>query len=75
MATRYSMEILDAETYEWTPVALFSDLLPRETLQDMCRTMWDNVTGADRVTVFDMETGELAAEFSAVDEEKENNDS
>lgn len=28
MATKYSMEICDAETSEYTPVALFADFVP-----------------------------------------------
>ena len=59
MATKYSMDILDAETREWTPVALFSDILPSEVLADMGRTMWNNVDGAGDIAITDMDTGEV----------------
>jgi hypothetical protein len=59
MATKYSMEVLDAENREWTPVALFSDIIPVDTLAEMGRTMWDCVYGAEDVSIIDMDTGEV----------------
>jgi len=59
MATKYSMEVLDAETREWTPVALFSDIIPVDVLADMGRTLWNDVDGADDVAVIDIDTGEV----------------
>lgn len=60
--TKYSMEIYDIELHCWTPVALFSDLLPHEALQEMCNTMWNNVDNAGKIAVIDMDTGEVVAE-------------
>lgn len=59
MATKYSMEVFDAETREWTPVALFSDIVPVEVLADMGRTMWSNVDDAGDIAITDMDTGEV----------------
>ena len=59
MATKYSLDVLDAETREWTSVALFSDIVPVDVLADMGRTLWDDVDGADDAAVIDMDTGEV----------------
>lgn len=60
--TKYSMEVLDKENNEWTPVALFSDIVPTDVLHEMCNAMWDCVEGAAQVAVIDMDTGEVVAE-------------
>lgn len=57
--TKYSLDVLDAETREWTSVALFSDIVPADVLADMGRTLWDDVDGADDVAVIDIDTGEV----------------
>lgn len=62
MATRYSMEVCDAETGEYTPVALFSDIVPADVLHDLCVTLFENTKGASTVVCIDMETGEVVAE-------------
>lgn len=62
MATKYSMEVCDAETGEYTPVALFSDIIPAEVLHELCVTLFENVKGASTVLVVDMDTGEVVAE-------------
>ena len=62
MATKYSMEICDAETGEYTPVALFSDIVPAEVLHELCVTLFENTEGASTVLCVDMDTGEVVAE-------------
>ena len=62
MATKYSMEVIDAETGDYTPVALFSDFLTAEALHDLCVALMDNLEGASSVIVLDMDTGEVVAE-------------
>ena len=69
--TKYSMEIYDAELHCWTPVALFSDIVPHDILQKMCNTMWENVDGAGKIAVVDMDTGEVVVD---VDPEACDND-
>ena len=59
MATKYSLDVLDAENWEWTSVALFSDIIPVDVLADMGRTLWNDVDVADHVAVVDMDTGEI----------------
>lgn len=68
MATKYSMDALDAETREWTPIALFSDVLPIEALADMGATLWGYAAeGVADLAIVNMDTGEI--EWSAsVDE-------
>jgi hypothetical protein len=66
MATKYSMEICDAETGEYTPVALFSDIVPAEVLHELCVTLFENTEGASTVLCVDMDTGEVVAE-AAID--------
>lgn len=65
MATKYSLDVLDAETRVWTSVALFSNILPIEVLADMGRTMWNNVDGAEDVAVIDLDTGEVVWYYTA----------
>lgn len=62
MATKYSMEVCDAETGEYTPVALFSDIVPADVLHELCVTLFENTEGASTVLVVDMDTGEVVAE-------------
>ena len=59
MATKYSFDVLDAETREWTSVALASDIIPEEPLVDMALALWDNVEGAADLAIVDMDTGEI----------------
>ena len=67
MATRYSMEICDAETGEYTPVALFSDIVPAEVLHELCVTLFENTEGASTVLCVDTDTGEVVAEAAELD--------
>lgn len=59
MATKYSMRVRDAESGEVVPVALFSDLLNKDTLHALCVTMLDYVDGASVIEVIDLDTGEV----------------
>lgn len=63
--TKYSMEVLNRENNEWTPVALFSDIVPTDVLHEMCNVMWDCVEGVAQVAVIDMDMGEVVAENDA----------
>lgn len=67
MATRYSMEICNAETGEYTPVALFSDIVPAEVLHELCVTLFENTEGASTVLCVDTDTGEVVAEAAEPD--------
>ncbi len=67
MATKYSMEVCDAETGEYTPVALFADFIPADVLHDMCVAMLDHIEGASTVLVVDMDTSEVIAEAAEPD--------
>ena len=69
MATKYSMEVCDAETGEYTPVALFSDIVPAYVLHDLCVTLFENTEGASTVLVVDMDTGEVVAEAAEPDDD------
>ena len=64
MATKYSMEICDAETSEYTPVALFADFVPVDVLHDLCVTLFEDTEGASTVVVIDIDTGEVVAEVA-----------
>ena len=64
MATKYSMEVCDAETGEYTPVALFADFVPADVLHELCVTLFENIEGASTVVVLDMDTGEVVAEVA-----------
>lgn len=64
MATKYSMEVCDAETGELTPVALFSDIIPTDVLYELCVTLYENVEGASSVLVFKVDTGEVVTEVA-----------
>lgn len=55
--TKYSMEILNAATNSWTPVALFSDFIPVPVLADLGRTLWNNIDEADNVAILEVDTG------------------
>ena len=66
MATRYSMNVLDAETNEWEGIALFSDLFTTEALKAVGRSTWEEIEGAANLAIVDMDTGE--AVFDAVDD-------
>lgn len=59
MATKYSMEVLDAETDNWEGIALFSDLFTRDALAEIGRATWEQLEGAASLTITDMETGEV----------------
>lgn len=59
MATKYSLDVFDTETGEWTSVALFSDIVPVDVLADMGRTLWNDVEGAGDVAAIDIDTGEV----------------
>ena len=59
MATKYCFDILDAETREWTTVALFSDIIPEGVLVDMACALWNDVEGAADLALMDMDTGEI----------------
>ncbi len=67
MATKYSMEVCDAETGELTPVALFSDIVPAEVLHELCVTLFENIEGASSVLVFKVDTGEVVTETTESD--------
>lgn len=69
MATQYSMEICDAETGEYTPVALFSDIVPADVLHELCVTLFENTEGASTVMCIDIDTGEVVAEAAEEDYE------
>ena len=69
MATKYSMEICDAETGEYTPVALFADIVPAEVLHELCVTLFENTEGASTVVVVDVDTGKVVAEVAESDYE------
>ena len=69
MATKYSMEVCDAETGEFTPVALFSDIVPTDVLHELCVTLFENTEGASTVLVIDMDTGEVVAEAAEPDDD------
>lgn len=62
MATKYSMEICDAETGEYTPVALWDDMVPADVLHDLCVTLFENTEGASTVVCINIDTGEVVAE-------------
>lgn len=64
MATKYSMEICDSETGEYTPVALFADFVPADVLHELCVTLFENIEGASTVIVVDMDNGEVVAEVA-----------
>ena len=64
MATKYSMEICDAETSEYTPVALFADFVPVDVLHDLCVALFEDTEGASTVVVIDTDTGEVVAEVA-----------
>jgi hypothetical protein len=53
------MDILDAETREWTSLALFSDALPEDEIIGMALTLWLDVSGADDLAIINIETGEV----------------
>ena len=69
MATKYSMEICDAETGEYTPVALFADFVPANVLHELCVTLFENTEDASTVLVVDMDTGKVVAEVAEPDYE------
>ena len=69
MATKYSMEVCDAETGEYTPVALFADFVPADVLHDLCVTLLEDIEGASTVVVLDMGTGEVVAEAAEPDDD------
>ena len=68
MATKYSMEICDAETGEYTPVALWTDI-PTEVLHELCVTLLGYTEGASTVVCIDMDTGEVVAEAAEPDDD------
>lgn len=68
MATKYSLKVLNAKTQEWTPVALFSDILSVDALTYVGRTLWDEMWDgadlADDATITDMDTGEVVWRYT-----------
>ena len=62
MATKYSMEICDAETGEYTPVALWDDMVPADVLHELCVTLLGYTEGASTIVCIDIDTGEVVAE-------------
>ena len=71
MATKYSMEICDAETGEYTPVALWDDMVPADVLHELCVTLLGYTEGASTVVCLDMDTGEVIAEAAEPDDDPE----
>ena len=51
MATKYSLDVFDAETGEWTSVALFSDIVSIDVLADMGRTTTTLLIGNNLASV------------------------
>ena len=70
MATKYSMEICDAETGEYTPVALWTDI-PAVVLHELCVTLLGYTEGASTVVCIDIDTGEVVAEAAEPDSDFE----
>lgn len=64
MATKYSMRVHDVESGEVVPVALFSDLLDRDTLHALSCAMSDYVSGASAIEVIDLDTGEVVVDIA-----------
>lgn len=69
MATKYSMEVCDAKTGEYTPIALFADFVPAHVLHELCVTLFENIEGASTVLVLDLDTGEVVAEAAEPDDD------
>lgn len=69
MITKYSMEVCDAETGEWTPVGLFSDIIPADVLHNLCIALFEMTEGASTVAVMDTNTGEVVTEVAESDYE------
>ena len=67
MATKYSMRAINLETNEETPLALLSDDMGWELLQQLCEVVSHYTIGSARVEVIDMDTGEVEAEFTSSD--------
>ena len=65
MATKYSMEICDAETGEYTPVALWDDMVPADVLRELCVTLFENTEGVSTVVCIDIDTGEVVTEVAS----------
>lgn len=69
MATKYSMRAINLETNEETPLALLSDDMGWELLQQLCEVVSQYTIGSARIEVIDMDTGEVEAEFTSSDDE------
>lgn len=67
MATKYSMRAINLETNEETPLALLSDDMGWELLQQLCEVVSHYTIGSARIEVIDMDTGEVEAEFTSSD--------
>ena len=65
MATKYSMRAINLETNEETPLALLSDDMGWELLQQLCEVVSHYTIGPARIEVIDMDTGEVEAEFTS----------
>lgn len=59
MATKYSFDVLDAETHDWTSIALFADIVPEGVLVDAALAIWNDIEGAADFAIVDMDTGEI----------------
>ena len=70
MATKYSMRAIDLETSEETPLALLSDDMGWELLQQLCEVVSHYTIGSARIEVIDMDTGEVEAEFTSSDNDE-----
>ena len=67
MATKYSMRAINLETNKETPLALLSDDMGWELLQQLCEVVSHYTIGSARIEVIDMDTGEVEAEFTSSD--------
>lgn len=63
------MKVVDAETGEYTPVALWSDEVPPYVLRDICATLFRNIENASAVVCIDTETGKVVAEATEYDDD------
>lgn len=68
MATKFALDVLDAETANWETIALFSDIVPLGVMANCGRDVWDRIEGAANVAVTDMDTGEIL--WNAVDDQE-----
>ena len=67
---KYSINLMDAETDEWSTVALLCESIPIGVVADMCIALWNDVEGAGDVAIVDEDTGEVVWSY-AVERERE----